>query len=155
MRPFLFLAGLVVAIAAFASPYLSSVASGFGGGGDFPKAGTYTVVTDRFGHLSESKVLVQASSRSAFENLVAGNFGSRCSNRQVSIGGGSFKVSITCGTPDGDINNVVLERHGTYTPNSIEIVSTTKLWGVPMVETSTYRLRDAAAGDATSADHPS
>lgn len=143
MRLYLIVAGMFVALAAFASPYLSSL-SGAGGSEGFPKPGTYAVVTERSGHHESGKVQIDASTRSAFLGLVAREDGTRCRDRQVTVGGGAFSISMTCNAYDGDIHNIVIERHGTYSEKSIDLVSTIKLWGMPITETSSYRLQDAS-----------
>ncbi|MBV9930566.1 MAG: hypothetical protein JO013_06455 [Alphaproteobacteria bacterium] len=141
MKAFLILAGLVVAVVGFGSPYLSSVAAGWGASG-FPKAGRYAVASERNGRSETSDTYVDASTRAKFEAMVAHDDGTRCRDRQVTIGAGAFSVSMTCDAYDGDIHNIGIERRGTYSERSFEMVSTTRLWGMPIVEKATYRLRE-------------
>lgn len=112
--------------------------------GEFPKAGNYHVIRDRSegGQLKrdESDRWIDASNREAFEELVAQG-SSNCRDRQVEIGGGSFSVRMICDAPDGDIHNIGMESHGSYSPDSIDITSDTTLWGMQIRETASYRLK--------------
>ena len=112
---------------------------------EFPAKGDYHIIRDRTegGQLkrSESDMWIDASDREAFEELVARDGGSRCRDRQVEIGGGSFSVRVTCDAPDGDIHNIRMESHGSYTKDSIDIDSETSFWGLSIRESASYRLK--------------
>lgn len=113
---------------------------------EFPKAGDYHIIRDRDegGQMKREEVdmWVDASNREALEELVAQG-SSRCRDRQVEIGGGSFSVRMTCDAPDGDIHNIGMESHGSYSPDSIDINSETTLWGMHIRESASYRLKDS------------
>jgi hypothetical protein len=86
---------------------------------------------------------VDASSRIAFDALVAPPDGSNCRDRQVSIGGGAFSIRMTCDAPDGDIHNIVIQRSGSYSESAIQMTTDTILWGHPIRETASYRFRQS------------
>jgi hypothetical protein len=113
-----------------------------GAGRGFPRAGTYDIVRESAGRPAETSTMwVDASNRAAFEALVAGPDGSACRDRQVSIGGGSFSVRMTCDAPDGDIHNIAIQRSGSYSESAIRMTTDTILWGHPIRETASYRFR--------------
>ena len=115
------------------------------GESEFPRAGNYHIIRDRTegGALKREEVdrRVDVSNRAAFEELVARDGGSDCRDRQVDIGGGSFSVRMTCDAPDGDIHNIRMEAHGSYSKDSIEIASETSFWGMAIRESANYRLK--------------
>ncbi|QAY75611.1 hypothetical protein [Sphingosinicella sp. BN140058] len=115
-------------------------ASGGNSANGFPKAGQYDIVREGSQRSDKIDMWVDASNRQAFEELVARDDGD-CRDKSVSIGGGSFSVRMTCDTPDGDIRNIPIERHGSYSENFIEIEAITRLWRTPIRETARYRLR--------------
>lgn len=110
----------------------------------FPKAGGYHVTQDRGGGgsplRSEVDRWLHVSNRAAFEKFFARDDGSNCRDRQIEIAGGQFSVSMTCDAPDGDIHNLGIQRHGSYSADSIDVSTETMLWGMPIRETSAYRL---------------
>lgn len=112
---------------------------------EFPAKGDYHITRDRTegGQLkrTESDMWIDASNREAFEELVARDEGSRCRDRQVDIGEGSFSVRMTCDAPDGDIHNIRMEAHGSYSKDSIDIDSETSFWGLSIRESASYRLK--------------
>ena len=148
MRILLVSIGFVAALVAFGSPFLShitpqtSAAAHEGGSAGFPKPGIYDIVTQLADGREETAMWVDASNRISFEELVARDR-SNCRNRNVTIGGGSFDVTMTCDAPDGDINNIRTERRGSYSENSIEITSDTYLSDRPIRWVTRYRLRDS------------
>lgn len=109
--------------------------------GGFPHAGTYDIVRDTMGRREASNMWVDASNPEAFEMLVARPDGSNCRDRQVSIGGGSFTVRMTCDAPDGDIHNIAIQRSGSYSERSIQMTSETRFWSYTIRETASYQLR--------------
>ena len=54
---------------------------------------------------------------------------------------GSFSVTMTCDAPDGDIHNIRLTRHGSYSEDSIDMQDETSFWGMAMQESRSYRLK--------------
>jgi hypothetical protein len=111
---------------------------------NFPKAGDYHMIRDvnEGGQQKrvETDIWIDASNRVAFEKLIARGT-SNCSDREVEIADGEFSARMTCDAPDGDIHNIGLEAHGTYSKDSIDIFSTTTLWGTPITDTTSYRLK--------------
>ena len=110
----------------------------------FPVPGMYHVIVDSgndVSHRDESDRRVDAGDRESFERMIVGSGGANCRDRKVEIGGGKFSASMTCDAPDGDIHDVGLEAHGTYSHNSIEMTSDTILWGMRMHETRSYSLK--------------
>ena len=111
----------------------------------FPKAGDYHIVHD-IGQGGQSKrdetdMWIDASNAGKFEELIAGQSSGNCRDRTVHIDKGSFSVSMTCDAPDGDIHNIRMERHGSYSENSIDMADETSFWGMSMRESRSYRLK--------------
>ena len=111
----------------------------------FPTAGDYHIVHDS-GAGGQSKreegdMWVDASDADKFEELIAGQSSGNCRDRNVRIDKGSFSVSMTCDAPDGDIHNIRMERHGSYSEDSIDIQDETSFWGMSMRESRSYRLK--------------
>ena len=111
----------------------------------FPKAGDYHIVHDmgQGAHIErrETDMWVDASDASKFEELIAGQSSGNCRDREVHIDSGRFSVAMTCDAPDGDIHNIRMERHGSYSENSIDIVDEMTMWGMSMRESRNYRLK--------------
>jgi hypothetical protein len=111
----------------------------------FPKAGNYHVVHDSGAgahtERKETDMWVDASDAGKFEELIAGQSSGNCRDRNVRIDKGSFSVSMTCDAPDGDIHNIRMERHGSYSEDSIDIQDETSFWGMSMRESRSYRLK--------------
>ena len=134
-------AGLGAALAGCGAPSSAPAVAETAGQG-FPRAGAYDVVVERHDGLERSDDRIEVATRSEFEKLVAKEDGANCRDRQVEIGGGSFRVRMVCDAPDGDIHNIGLERFGTYTETSIDMTEETTLWGgEPIRELVTSRLR--------------
>lgn len=108
----------------------------------FPKVGTYDVIVEGPEGTKESRIFLEVSNRAAFEEHFARSDGSRCRDRQVKVGGGSFSIKMTCDAPDGDIHNIGLESFGRYSESSIDMTTETTLWGRPFQEHSSFRLRE-------------
>lgn len=124
------------------SPMRAKAAAGF------PKAGIYDIVRDSPSRREETDKWVDASNRAAFETVVAGGDGSNCRDRQITIGGGTFSVRMTCDTHEGEIRGIGIERFGSYSESSIDITTETTLWGTPIRETAIYRLREGSGAGA-------
>jgi hypothetical protein len=110
----------------------------------FPKSGNYHVIHDGIGaageNREESDTWLDVSDRDKFKEQFVRDGGSRCRDQSVELGGGSFSVKMTCDAPDGDIHNIGMESHGTYSRDSIDVTNDVTLWGSPMRETYSYRL---------------
>jgi hypothetical protein len=110
----------------------------------FPKAGNYHVIHDGMGRVGqdreETDTWLDVSDREKFAAQFVRDGGSRCRDQSVELGGGSFSVKMTCDAPDGDIHNIGMESHGTYSRDSIDITNDMTLWGSPIRETYSYRL---------------
>ena len=66
--------------------------------------------------------------RQMLESEIAKDAGSKC-DKKVSIDDGSFNVRMTCSAPDGDFNNMDVEREGTFSKNSLEVTTRSTLMG--------------------------
>jgi hypothetical protein len=111
----------------------------------FPQKGNYHVVHDLM-QGSENKreefdLWLDVSDRGKFAGQLAKDDGTNCRDKDVAIGGGSFSVHMTCDAPDGDIHNIGIDRRGTYSADSIDATAETVLWGTPMRESYSYRLK--------------
>lgn len=117
------------------------------GGEGFPEAATYNLEKTGAGGRTFGDIgFVDASSREKFEALVAANAGSNCRDKRVSIGADTFDVAMTCDASDGDIHNISIHRHGSYSKRSIKIEETMSLWGQPIHETRMYTRRWGKSG---------
>ncbi|MFL6726794.1 MAG: hypothetical protein ACJ8FS_09810 [Sphingomicrobium sp.] len=142
------------------APLLAVALAGCGGAGQsgnqsnitdppgdvFPAKGNYHLVHDRTqgnGQMAreESDTSLDVSTRAAFEQFIAKPDGSNCRDVQVDVGGGSFSVRMTCDAPDGDIHNIGIERHGSYSKDSIDASEETTLWGMSIRDSVSYRLK--------------
>ena len=140
---------LVAAALAGCGDFAPSAAPGNAGGeavaDGFPAKGQYRMVRDRTegsGELRrlEMDVAVDASTRDSFELLVAGVETGSCRDRKVDIGNGSFSVKMTCDGPAGD---VLVERNGSYSSDSIDMSGDTDMGGMPVRESVSYRLKSS------------
>lgn len=109
----------------------------------FPVKGQYHMVRDHGEggaqlRRLEMDVPLDASTREAFELVVAGADVGSCRERRVDIGKGSFSVKMTCDGPSGD---VTIERHGSYSRDSMDMSSDTAMGGVTSRESVSYRLK--------------
>lgn len=107
---------------------------------EFPKPGDYHIIRDvTVGNTTnryETDSSVDASSRDQLLVLVSGSMDSPfCDDRQVTIGGGSFSIRQDC-------NNMAVDTHGTYSPDSIDITYERTVNGAAHTDTATYRLKD-------------
>jgi len=114
-------------------------------GEEFPVNGQYHMVRDHGAGGAELRRLemdvpLAASSREAFELVVAGADVGSCRERDVDIGKGSFSVKMTCDGPSGD---VTIERHGSYSRDSMDMSSDTTMGGVTSRESVSYRLKSS------------
>jgi hypothetical protein len=107
----------------------------------FPQAGTYDLVKESLAGRTSVPIPLDASTPARFEELIAEDAGSSCRNKKVSIRPGEFEVTMICDAPDGDIRNIIINKSGTYSKNTIIMQETMYLWGRPIRTTSTYRRR--------------
>ncbi|MEQ7874722.1 hypothetical protein ABDK56_12035 [Sphingomonas sp. ASV193] len=112
---------------------------------NFPVAGTYHVThevdQDNSTHSDEFDTDIDVSTREKLEAAVGQEKGSHCHDKHVEIGEGQFTVRMLCDAPDGDIHNIVTDRHGSFSRDSIEITEDTTLWGISSRESYSYRLK--------------
>lgn len=72
--------------------------------------------------------------RQTLETEILKDAGSKCRDKQVSIDDGSFNVRMTCSAPDGDFNNIDVERQGSFSKNSLEVTTRSTLMGTSYQE---------------------
>ena len=111
----------------------------------FPQKGNYHVIHQVVqgieGKTDEFDSEMGGFDRQTFESELAKDAGSNCRDKQVSIGNGSFNVHMTCSTPDGDFNNISVERQGSFSRDSIEVTTQTTLLGVSSQESFSAHLK--------------
>ena len=118
------------------------------GSSPFPQKGNYHVTHDIVqGNEStheESDYEIDGFDREQFEKEIAKDdgAGSNCRDKDVSVGDGTFRVQVTCGTPDGDFRNIRVDRYGSFSRDSFDVTTETTLLGVSYKESYSARLKD-------------
>lgn len=114
----------------------------------FPVAGDYDVVTtsEMDGKREESETFLDVSTAAKFEKKFAMKDGSNCREQQWSLSAGNFHSSAVCDAPDGDIHNIGGDVIGSFDEGRIDLTATTTLWGAPIREMVSYRLRPKVGG---------
>ena len=111
----------------------------------FPQKGDYHVVHEmtQAGDTKreEYDVSLDLSDLGKFSKRLSKDDGTNCRDKQVSVGGGSFGVRMTCDAPDGDIHNIAITRQGTYSKDSIDMTMDMTVWGIQSRETFAFRLK--------------
>ena len=107
---------------------------------EFPKPGEYHIIRDVTAGATtnryETDSSIDASTRDQLLVLLSGSMDSPfCDDRQVTIGGGSFSIRQDC-------NNMAIDTHGTYSPDSIDITYERTVNGTVHTDTASYRLKD-------------
>jgi len=139
MREFVLMMSLMLASCG-AAPQANVADNQVADENEFPKPGEYHVIRDvTVGNTTnryETDSSVDASSRDQLLVMVSGSMDSPfCDDRRVTIGGGSFSIRQDC-------NNMAVDTHGTYSPDSIDITYERTVNGTVHTDRASYRLKD-------------
>ena len=123
----------------------ADVKSGVNSSDTFPQRGTYHVVHEVV-HGSDSKTdefdtELGGFDRTMLEAEIAKDVGSKCRDKQISIGESSFNVRMTCSAPDGDFNHIEVERDGSFSKDSFQMTTRSTLMGYSEQESFRARLK--------------